>query len=444
MRIAIIGGGYAGMTAQLRLLQAGHQVVLYEAMPDLGGLASCFPFHGTLLERAYHHLFTSDVHIQELAAELGIKDALVWRNPITGAYYDGKLYNLKGAKDVLMFTPLPLASRVRMGVAALIMQRWSDWKPLEKITAKDLIVKWMGRPAYEVLWKPLLRSKFGDQYEQVAAVWFWGKIKLRGTSREKGVGKESLGYFRGSFDVFTRALEQAILRLGGQIHVKTPIEEVVTERGEIQGVRVNGALEPYDAVVCTTAPHLLKEITPSLPPAYAETLTRIDYQANVCLILELKQSLSHIYWLNILDPECPFVAAIEHTRFEPPETYQGTHVLYLSRYLQPDHEIYRMDRQQVYDLFVPWLKKIYPETFREELILDYHLMRARYTQPIVTLNYGERVPPLETPVRGLYLGSMAQVYPEDRGTNYAVRMGNDVAACVLKTLQPRSTDVAVS
>lgn len=437
MRVGIIGGGYAGMTAAYRLLAAGHEVSLYEAMPELGGLASCFPFHGTKLERAYHHLFTSDVHIQDLAAELGVKDALVWRNPITGAYCDGRLYSLKGARDVLAFVPMPFLSRLRMGLAAVVMQRWTDWRPLELITAEQLITRWMGRPAYEVLWKPLLRSKFGDHYAEVAAVWFWGKIKLRGTSREKGVGKECLGYFRGSFDVFTGALEQAIRDRGGEIHVGTPIEQILIRDGAVAGLRVQGREVPLDVVVVTTAPHLLARMAPDLPPAYAATLDRIDYQANVCLILELKASLSHIYWLNILDRDCPFVAAIEHTNFEPPETYEGVHVLYLSRYLAPDHEIYGMDQQQVYDLFVPWLERIYPETFREDLILDAHLMKARFTQPVVTCNYSEKVPSMDTPVRGLYLGSMAQVYPEDRGTNYAVRMGNDVSAFVLERERER-------
>lgn len=431
MRIGVIGGGYAGMTAAYRLLDAGHEVVLYEAMPGLGGLAACFPFHGTYLERAYHHLFTSDVHIQDLAQEIGVGHTLVWRTPITGAYHNGKRYNLKGAADLLAFDPLPFLSRLRMGLSVLVMQRWTDWKPLEEITAEALIRRWMGNPAFEVLWKPLLRSKFGDQYQDVAAVWFWGKIKLRGGSRQKGVGKESLGYFQGSFDVFTRALEQRIVNLGGHIHVGTPVQEIVVGDGGVQGIRVSDRLEPFDIVICTMAPHLLAAMCPSLPEDYVARLGGIDYQANVCLILELSGSLSPIYWLNVLDPDCPFVAAIEHTNFEPPATYEGTHVLYLSRYLRPDHEIYQMDQQQVFDLFVPWLERIYPDTFRREMILGAHLMKARYTQPIVTCHYSSKVPPLDTPVRGLYLGSMAQVYPEDRGTNYAVRMGNDIAAHVL-------------
>jgi hypothetical protein len=49
--------------------------------------------------------------------------------------------------------------------------------------------------------------------------------------------------------------------------------------------------------------------------------------------------------------------------------------------------------------------------------------RARYSQPIVVRHYSSLIPPFETPLPGLYISSMAQVYPEDRGTNYAIREG---------------------
>jgi hypothetical protein len=52
-------------------------------------------------------------------------------------------------------------------------------------------------------------------------------------------------------------------------------------------------------------------------------------------------------------------------------------------------------------------------------------------QPIVTVGYAERIPPLRTPARGLVLANTTQVYPEDRGTNYAVRLGNEAAAVLL-------------
>jgi hypothetical protein len=63
-------------------------------------------------------------------------------------------------------------------------------------------------------------------------------------------------------------------------------------------------------------------------------------------------------------------------------------------------------------------------------VLDRWLHREPDAQPIVTAGYRDRMPPLETGAPGLLLANTTQVYPEDRGTNYAVRLGQEVARLV--------------
>jgi protoporphyrinogen oxidase len=59
------------------------------------------------------------------------------------------------------------------------------------------------------------------------------------------------------------------------------------------------------------------------------------------------------------------------------------------------------------------------------------LFRARYAQPVPGLNHSQAIPDLRTPLPGLYFAGMSQVYPWDRGTNYAVEIGRRAAQALL-------------
>jgi protoporphyrinogen oxidase len=146
-------------------------------------------------------------------------------------------------------------------------------------------------------------------------------------------------------------------------------------------------------------------------------------------VLELNRSLSSMYWLNVNDPSFPFVGVIEHTNFEPASTYGGKHIVYLSKYLPNSAKLYRMSDEDAARVGVDTLKRMFPE-FREDTVLNAHVWRADYAQPLVERHYARLIPDFATPVKNLFLSSMAQVYPEDRGTNYAVRNGIQAANAI--------------
>jgi protoporphyrinogen oxidase len=154
--------------------------------------------------------------------------------------------------------------------------------------------------------------------------------------------------------------------------------------------------------------------------------------------MALKRSLSPIYWLNIADDEIPFIACIEHTNFIEPEQYGGHHLVYLSNYLDPAHRYLKMEIGEVEREYLPHLKKINPE-FSENWIADRWLFKGPYAQPIVTAGYRERIPEHRTPVPGLYLATMSQIYPEDRGQNYSIAMGEKVAALAVEDFEGTAT-----
>jgi protoporphyrinogen oxidase len=431
--VVVIGGGFAGLSAAWEMVRRGLRVTVCEAEDDLGGLAGSFEVGGTRLEKFYHHWFTSDTHVLDLVRELGHEDQVLHRPTRTGMYFAHHFFRLSTPMDVLRFTPLSLLGRMRLGLLALRARRVRAWHELEELTAEEWLVKLGGREVYEVVWKPLLEGKFGPYAREISAVWFWNKLKLRGGSRGKG-GAEVLAYYRGGFAALAHEIAQSIRHGGGAILLGSPVTGLIVRDGHIRGVHTEGGPLLADAVLATPAlPIVADLVTPYVSPRYTEELRQIHYLANICIVLELDRSLSETYWLNVNDPGFPFVGVIEHTNFEPPESYAGRRLVYLSRYLPDTDELYRMPDEAVVEYCLSHLKRMFPD-LDDTWVLAAHVWRARFAQPIVVRRYGSLIPPLETPLQRLYLSSMAQVYPEDRGTNYAIREGRAAGRRIAEVL----------
>ena len=436
MRVGIIGGGVAGLAAAYDLTREGHYAEVFEVAPFLGGQASTFPVGGGQLERGYHHLFVSDRAITELIHELGLGHKLAWLESKVGLYYRGRVWNFATPMDLLRFTPLSLWQRLRVGWWTLRLQRIADYDRFEDVTARDWLSRNMGAKAYEVLFEPLLRGKFGDYYDQVSMTWLWGKVRLRVASRGKALQKERLGYPMGSFGEVIDVLAERIRRQGGEAHISARVNRVLVDGERAAGLEVQtGDAAPesreYDAVIATTPSYVFTRLVPPMPEDYQRMLTGVSYLSAVMLVLELDRPLTAKYWLNIADQEMPFVAIIEHTNMIDKSLYGGSHIVYISNYPDRDSELYRMEPEALLELFVPHLRKLNPD-FDLSWVRAYHHHRVDGAQPIISRNYSRRIPPHRTPVRGLYLANTTQIFPEDRGTNYSIRMGRQVARMVME------------
>ena len=425
-RVVVVGGGFCGLAAAYELGRRGVRATVLERDTEIGGLAGSFPAGGTRLEKFYHHWFTNDVHVMNLIAELGQSDQVLTRPTRTGTYYAHDFFKLSTPLDLLRFSPLPFCDRLRLGLLALRARRVKDWRSLEDRTAADWLREMGGERVYRVVWEPLLHGKFGDLAEEVAAVWFWNKLKLRGGSRGKG-GEERLAYYRGGFAALAEALADAVRAQGGQVRTGVPVQGVQVEDGQVTGVITPEETVPADAVIATPAlPIVADLLEPHAPSEYVDSLRRIRYLANLCVVLELDRSLSDLYWLNVNDPGFPFVGVIEHTNFEPASTYAGRHIVYLSRYLPESDALWRMPDEEAVAFTLAHLRRMFPD-LTDDRLLAAHVWRARYAQPVVERGYRRLLPATRTPVPNLFLATMAQIYPEDRGTNYAIRQGRAVA-----------------
>jgi len=429
-RVLVIGAGFTGLAAAFDLARAGVPVTVLDADAHVGGLAGAFDTDGDRLDRFYHHWFTSDHEIMRLVDELGLSADITLRATATGVWYNDSLFRLSSPLDLLRFSALPFVDRIRLGLMIPRARMVRDWRALEGVTAADWLRKLGGDRVWRVMWEPLLKGKFGPYADTVSAVWFWNKLKLRGGSRGK-TGEERLAYFKGSFARLAEETAKAILAAGGEVRTNAPVTRL-ERRGADWVAQGPWGQVTGSAVIATPAPALVADM---LEPAGQATpdalamLRRIPYLANICLVLELDRALGSTYWTNVNDPGFPYVGVIEHTNFENAASYGGRHIVYLSKYLPETDALYRMTDDQVLQFSVPHLQRMFP-AFRRDWVQRFHVWRAPWAQPVVERHYSTLIPPLQGLLPGLYLASMAQIYPEDRGTNHAVREGRRIAALV--------------
>jgi protoporphyrinogen oxidase len=472
VRVAVLGAGVAGLTAAHRLARAGHAVDVYERWPGLGGQAATLHLgEGIRLERYYHHLFTSDGHIQALYAELGLRDAIEWRESSVAFFARGGLHPFTTPLDLLRFPPLSPWARVRLGAAVVALQRAGDPAPFERVTARAWIERWMGHEAWREVWGPLLRGKFGARADEVAMVWLWSKLRLRRSVHREDARRERLGYPRGSWEPLFTALAASVAAYGGRVLLDRPAAALARAPGG--GLRVTAGAEgsfrrghdprafavagaeestPADprapssgaaapsaeyAAVLATVPNdvFVRLLDPGLAAEvgapYLDRLNAVEYAEALCLLLELDRPFSPYYWTNVADPALPFVGLIEHTNLLAPADYGGRNLLYVANYLPHGHALLELDADALLVAYEPGLRAVNPGFARSWVRTALRHVEPA-AQPIVTVGYADRLPPLRTPAHGLFLANTTQVYPEDRGTNYAVRLGGQAARAVIE------------
>ena len=436
--VLVIGAGFTGLSAAYELSKKGINVTVLEAESEIAGLAAAFDVAGEKLDRFYHHWFTNDSAVMNLIAELQLNQYVSIKPSNTGIYYANHFFKLSTPWDLLKFKPLKFLDRVRLGLLTLKARRVKNWRELENISAKEWLQKLGGEAVYRTVWEPLLVGKFGPYADEISAVWFWNKLKLRGGSRDKA-GSEQLAYFRGGFVALAQSIADHITNNGGEIILNHPVLQV-SQRDDIYHCHTPRKIYKAKRILFTTALPLIAEMIKNWAERdYIEQLLKINYIGNVCLVMELKRSLSNTYWLNVNDPSFPFVGVIEHTNFESTDNYGGRHIVYLSKYLPPSDPLYMLSTEEFFEFSFPYLQKMFPE-FQRDWIITYHLWRARWSQPVVEKNYSQMIPSHIGPNPGLFICSMAQIYPEDRGTNYAIREGRKIGNLIAETFEQSQND----
>jgi protoporphyrinogen oxidase len=424
MEIGIVGAGIAGLTAAYELGKLGHRVTVFEQAPQAGGLSGTFRDDRWEwpLEKFYHHLFASDDIVLGFSREIGLGDKIFFPRPITAIWQNGDINAFDSPLAVLRYPYLSFVDKMRVGLVILYLRLSSNWRPLEAMTAHQWLPRYTGQRAYKTLFEPLLANKFGEAYQEVNMAWFWARFHKR-TPR--------LGYYIGGYQTLIDALVEKVSEQGGVVRLSAPVSRIDGRAPQLR-LHLDGTEHEFGAVLATVPPGVMAQLAPQLPDAYTSRLRALRSVGALALILALKHRVTEgFYWINLPKGAFPFLAFVEHTNYQSPEHYGGDHIVYLGDYPTPDHRYFRMGKAELLQEFLPSLTQFNP-AFDPSWVRNSWLFREAYAQPVVPVNYSQQIPAVRTPIPGLYAASMSHVYPWDRGSNYAVEMGQQMAQLVVE------------
>ena len=428
-KIAIIGAGYTGITLA-KELSSKYDVDLIDSRNFIGGMTATFDAYGTNLEYFYRHIFRSDKYAIDLIKELGLDDKMDWNVTKMGYYVkDRGSYDFGTPISLLKFKPLGLWSKFRFGLGFIRIKLIRNYHKLENVTADRWLSKHLNKRSYECIFKPLLISKFGEAYKDISMVWLWNKLVARNSSSK--ANGEALGYLRGSYQELTDKLEEYLRSNNVNIILGTKVSKIIKTRSN--RYRLDGLNDTYDKVVMTTSlptcKYLVRDL--NISKSYLSKLNSVDYTAAKVLVLFLKESFMPYYWLNIGDSDIPFGGLIEHTNMQDKSLYGNNHVLYVSNYMYRNNPLYKMNKDELFKEYIPYLKKVNPK-FSKSWVKRLEVYNEDYAQQIVKTKYHEHIPSTKVPNEELYVASMAQIYPEDRGMNNAIGLGVRTAKLIVE------------
>jgi protoporphyrinogen oxidase len=430
MRVAVVGGGVLGLATAFYLTRAvpTPQIEVFEAADQPGGLSTWEDYGPFVWDRFYHCILPSDLHLIRFIEDLGLGDRLRWRTTRTGLFRDGRLHSISDSLEFLRFPLLGMVDKLRLAAMLAYTSRIADWRALERERAEDWLVRMCGRRAYEIIWGPLLRAKYGDAYRRVSAVAIWAAIARLYSARQPGLGKEVLGYVDGGYRaVLTRVIER-LQAAGAAVHLSAPVDHVQREGGLFHVAGNHGAAG-FDRVAVTVAPPLAARL---LPPETVDVaaLEGLEFLGVVCLALVLERSLSPFYILNVADRGLPFTGVIEMSNLLSADQRRDHHLVYVPRYVPADDPLYRADTQHVRALFLAGLRRIFP-AFREAWIVRDVVSRAPCVQPLQVVDYSRRVARTGTHDRRVPVVNTSRLVNATLNNNEVVRLALDLSREVL-------------
>lgn len=417
-RVVVIGAGAMGLAAGYHAAKAGHVVTVIEASPEAGGMAAHFDFAGMSIERFYHFVCKTDQPTFDLMAELGLGDAMRWRDTSMGYFAGGKLHRWGDPVSLLRYPHLSLIEKVRYGLLAFISTKRDRWDALETQSAREWITRWCGTSVYNKLWKPLFDLKFYEYADNVSAAWIWTRVKRTGRSR-KSLLQEQLGYIEGGSQTLVDRLVERITAMGGTVSLGNPVHKVVSENGRVTGVEAADGFHAADQVISTVPTPLISRMIPDLPADWKARYDAIDNIGVCCLLFRLKRSVTPHFWVNITEPDIEIPGIIEFSNLRP--VPGGETVVYVPYYMPVTHPKFSWSDEALLDEAFGYIQRVNPAITRDDIVAT-KVGRLKHAQPICEPGFAAKIPPIQTPIAGLQVADTCYYYPEDRGIAESARL----------------------
>ncbi|HRJ89242.1 MAG TPA: NAD(P)/FAD-dependent oxidoreductase [Pyrinomonadaceae bacterium] len=421
--IAIVGGGFLGLTIALRCAQRGNTVTIFESASEIGGLASAWQIGGVTWDKHYHVTLLSDQYTRRIVEELGLGEEFRWVETKTGFYTDGKLHSMSNTLEFLRFPPLDILSKLRLGATIFYASRLKNWRTLERIPVEDWLTGLSGRKTFEKMWLPLLRAKLGDAYKQTSAAFIWATIQRMYAARNSGLKKEMFGYVRGGYARVLKRFGEELVQLGVKMVLNSKVEAV--EATQSDGVRIEckGTFQDFDKAVLTCPPKVAAKLLPQLTAEERLAYEAIRYQGIICVSVLLKQPISDFYVTNITD-DTPFTGIIEMSALVDKSEFGGNSLVYLPKYVESDDPIFDVADDKVVENFLTGFAAMYAN-FRREDVVDLRISRVREVFPLPVLNYSAGIPNTSVSIPNVFVLNSSHITNGTLNVNETIQLAED-------------------
>jgi protoporphyrinogen oxidase len=418
----IVGGGIMGMTLALRLTQQQKKVTLFEAAPELGGLASSWKMGDVEWDKFYHVILMSDEYTRGILKEIGLDDTVQWVETKTGFYMNGKLYSMSNTVEFLKFPTLNLIDKFRLGLTIIVASRIKNWERLEKIPVTSWLKKWSGTNTFNKIWLPLLKAKLGDSYKKTSAVFIWATIQRLYGARRSGLKKEMFGYVPGGYKRIIETFKEKLISEGVEIktnHIAASIHSI--EKDNVQITFANGNKQHFNKVISTLPSGLSAKLCNGLTDTEAKQLADINYLGVICVAVLLDKPISPYYITNITDNGIPFTGVIEMSALVDKKQFNNYSLVYLPKYVMSTDDMFNNSDEEIKKYFIDNLKKMY-HWLTDDNFKFAGVAKARHVITVLTENYSANLPGVKTSMPGIYILNTSHILDGTLNVNETIKV----------------------
>jgi protoporphyrinogen oxidase len=242
--------------------------------------------------------------------------------------------------------------------------------------------------------------------------------------------KEEAGHLIGGFNTLIQTMVNRIVAGGGKIHLQKAVDKIIIDQNKAQGILLDGEIHRFDRLVSTLQPPLFQSLIPETNREYQDLLRQTSFLGIICPLIVLDRPLTGYWTLNLTDDRIPFTGVIETTAYIDPQYVGGHHLVYLPKYTSPDSPYQKMTDEEVKELWLNQLEMMIPD-FDRDWIRYFLVQREKYVEPLHPLNGTSLIPPVQTPIKNLYLATSAQIYPTLTNGESISRKAKEIAELIV-------------
>ena len=283
-RVAVLGGGWAGLAAAIEATQRSHRVTLFEMAPQLGGRSRGVDLGGLALDNGQHILIGAYTQTLALMRTVGVDmgDAFL-RTPLRVTYPDGTGLQLRPGAPMLAFGSAVLRQRSwRFGERIALIAAAAGWTTrgfsCDPALTVAALTQRLPRALRDDLIDPLCIAALNTPASDASASVFLRVLK---DALFAGPGSADLLLPRISLSALLPAPAQSwLIDAGAALHLQRRVESLAADG---DGWSVDG--ERFDRVVLATTPIEAARLTREFAPDWSQTATALRYEPIVTVYL---------------------------------------------------------------------------------------------------------------------------------------------------------------